>query len=84
MIHTVWPYLAVMLLAAGLFPALERRTGWRVFNVLPPIVFMIAANAALLGGRDPRALLAQVMPSMPWRPALMCRSATGRRAPARR
>jgi uncharacterized membrane protein len=38
MIHTVWPYLAVMLLAAGLFPALERRYGWRVYKVMPPIV----------------------------------------------
>ena len=25
MIQTAWPYLAVMLLAAGMFPALERR-----------------------------------------------------------
>ncbi|MGN2243986.1 DUF819 domain-containing protein [Frateuria sp. GZRR33] len=47
MIHTVWPYLAVMLLAAGLFPALERRTGWRVFNVLPPIVFTYLLVTAL-------------------------------------
>jgi uncharacterized membrane protein len=46
-IHTVWPYLAVMLLAAGLFPALERRTGWRVFNVLPPIVFTYLLVTAL-------------------------------------
>ena len=47
MIHTVWPYLAVMLLAAGLFPALERRFGWRVFNVLPPIVFTYLLVTAL-------------------------------------
>lgn len=47
MIHTVWPYLAVMLLAAGLFPALERRTGWRVFNVLPPIVLVYLLVTAL-------------------------------------
>jgi hypothetical protein len=37
-IHTVWPYLAVMLLAAGLFPAVERGFNWRIFNVLSPIV----------------------------------------------
>jgi uncharacterized membrane protein len=37
-IQTVWPYLAVMLLAAGLFPAIERRFGWKLFAVLPPIV----------------------------------------------
>ncbi|MEI7035586.1 DUF819 domain-containing protein [Fulvimonas yonginensis] len=47
MIHTVWPYLAVMLLAAGTFPALERRTGWRVFEVLPPIVLTYLLVTAL-------------------------------------
>jgi uncharacterized membrane protein len=46
-IHTVWPYLAVMLLAAGLFPAIERRTGWRIFNVLPPIVLVYLLVTAL-------------------------------------
>jgi uncharacterized membrane protein len=47
MIHTVWPYLAVMLLAAGLFPAIERRFGWRIFNVLPPIVLTYLLVTAL-------------------------------------
>ncbi|HEX7111804.1 MAG TPA: DUF819 family protein [Mizugakiibacter sp.] len=47
MIETVWPYLAVMLLAAGLFPALERRCGWRVFEVLPPIVLTYLLVTAL-------------------------------------
>ena len=47
MIHTVWPYLAVMLLAAGLFPALERRFSWRVFKVLPPIVLTYLLVTAL-------------------------------------
>ncbi|WP_424682220.1 DUF819 domain-containing protein [Frateuria sp. YIM B11624] len=47
MIHTVWPYLAVMLLAAGVFPAMERRFGWRVFNVLPPIVLIYLMVTAL-------------------------------------
>ena len=47
MIHTVWPYLAVMLLAAGIFPALERRTGWKLFAVTPPIVLTYLAVTAL-------------------------------------
>jgi uncharacterized membrane protein len=46
-IHTVWPYLALMLLAAGLFPALERRFGWRLFTVLPPIVLTYLLVTAL-------------------------------------
>lgn len=47
MIRTVWPYLAVMLLCAGLFPALERRTGWRLFALLPPIVCTYLCVTAL-------------------------------------
>ena len=47
MIHTAWPYLAVMLLAAGLFPALERRFRWRFFEVLPPIVLTYLLVTAL-------------------------------------
>ena len=47
MIQTVWPYLAVMLLAAGLFPAVERRFNWRIFNVLPPIVLTYLFVTAL-------------------------------------
>jgi uncharacterized membrane protein len=46
-IQTVWPYLAVMLLAAGLFPAVERRTGWKLFSVLPPIVLTYLLVTAL-------------------------------------
>lgn len=46
-IQTVWPYLALMLLAAGLFPALERRFGWKVFSVLPPIVLTYLLVTAL-------------------------------------
>ncbi len=51
MIHSVWPYLAVMLLAAGIFPALERRYGWRVFNVMPPIVltYLLVTALAVIG-----------------------------------
>ncbi|MFC5581691.1 DUF819 domain-containing protein [Rhodanobacter terrae] len=51
LIHTVWPYLAVMLLAAGLFPAMERRFGWKVFSVLPPIVLTYLLVTALAVSR---------------------------------
>src|SRR4051794_18961322 len=47
MIQTVWPYLALMLLVAGLFPMLERRTGWRLFKVMPPIVMVYLLVTAL-------------------------------------
>ena len=47
MIHTVWPYLAVMLLAAGIYPTLERRTGWKLFSVFPPIVLVYLSVTAL-------------------------------------
>lgn len=47
MIQTVWPYLAVMLISAGLFPSLERRFRWRVFEVLPPIVWTYLFVTAL-------------------------------------
>lgn len=47
MIQTVWPYLALMLLSAGLFPALERRFGWRVFAIAPPIVLTYLLVTAL-------------------------------------
>lgn len=47
MIETVWPYLALMPLAAGVFPTLEKRFQWRVFNVLPPIVWTYLFVTAL-------------------------------------
>src|SRR5262245_19635383 len=47
MIQSVWPYLAVMLLAAGLFPSLEKRFRWRIFTVLPPIVWTYLFVTAL-------------------------------------
>ena len=47
MIDTVWPYVAILLLAAGLFPTLERRYGWRLFSVLPPIVLTYLFVTAL-------------------------------------
>jgi len=46
-IQSVWPYLAVMLLAAGFWPAIERRFGWKVFDVLPPIVLTYLTVTAL-------------------------------------
>jgi uncharacterized membrane protein len=51
MITTVWPYLAAMLLAAGVFPALERHFRWRLFEVLPPIVltYLLVTGLAILG-----------------------------------
>lgn len=47
MIETVWPYAAVLLLSAGLFPSLEKRFGWRLFSVLPPIVLTYLLVTAL-------------------------------------
>lgn len=46
-IQTVWPFLGLMLVVAGFFPALERRFGWRIFNVLPPIVLVYLLVTAL-------------------------------------
>ena len=74
MIDSVWPYLAVMLLCAGIFPILEKRTQWRVFNLLPPIVLtylLVTALAALglwqVSGEIRAAqgmLTAQLIPSL--------------------
>jgi uncharacterized membrane protein len=50
MIETVWPYLALMPLAAGVFPSLEKRFQWRVFTVLPPIVWTYLFVTALAVG----------------------------------
>ncbi len=74
MITTVWPYLAVILIAAGLFPSLEKRYGWRVFNVLPPIVwtYLLVTALAVAGlwqGSEEihsaqRALTGQLLPAL--------------------
>ncbi|HEY5807580.1 MAG TPA: DUF819 family protein [Povalibacter sp.] len=74
MIETVWPYLAVIPLAAGLFPSLEKRYRWRVFEVLPPIVwtylFVTALAVAGLWTATPeiqsaqRALTTQLLPAL--------------------
>ena len=47
MIETVWPWLALMLLCAGVFAALERRHAWRIFTVMPPIVLTYLLVTAL-------------------------------------
>ncbi len=50
MIETVWPYLAIMLVAAGFFPSLEHAFGWRFFSVLPPVVLTYLLVTALAVG----------------------------------
>lgn len=50
MIQTVWPYLAILLIAAGLFPSLESKYRWRCFEVLPPIVLLYLFVTALAVG----------------------------------
>ncbi|HEY1140840.1 MAG TPA: DUF819 family protein [Lysobacter sp.] len=74
MIDTVWPYVAVLLLAAGLFPTLERRYGWRLFSVLPPIVltYLFVTALAVSGtwqasddiAAAQRTLTAQLLPAL--------------------
>lgn len=74
MIQSVWPYLAMMLLAAGVFPALEQRFRWRIFGVLPPIVLTYLAVTALavagLWHATPeiqsaqRTIVAQLLPAL--------------------
>jgi uncharacterized membrane protein len=55
MIETVRPYLATMLIAAGLFPTLERTYRWRLFSVLPPIVwtYLLVMTLAVAGVWSP-------------------------------
>ena len=74
MIQTAWPYLALMLVIAGVFPMLERRTQWRVFSIMPPIVMVYLLVTALsvsglwrVDGEIKQAqtlLVAQVIPAM--------------------
>lgn len=61
MITSAWPYLALMLLCAGAFPALERRTGWRMFEVLPPIVltYLLVTALAVAGAWRAQGEIAQ-------------------------
>jgi uncharacterized membrane protein len=75
MIESVWPYLALMPLAAGLFPSLEKRYGWRVFEVLPPIVwtylFVTALAVAGLWAATPEIQAAQKTLTSQLLPALL-------------
>lgn len=74
MIQTVWPYLAVILLAAGLFPSVERSYRWRIFSVLPPIVltYLLVTALAVAGvwqatdeiKSAQRALTGQLLPAL--------------------
>jgi uncharacterized membrane protein len=75
MIETVWPYLAVMLISSGLFPSLEQRFAWRVFTVLPPIVwtylFVTALAVAGLWSTTPEIQAAQRTTTTYLLPALL-------------
>lgn len=74
MIETVWPYLAIILLAAGLFPSLERKYQWRWFSVLPPIVltYLLVMTLAVAGLWSPtpeiqaaqRMMTGQLLPAL--------------------
>jgi uncharacterized membrane protein len=74
MIQTVWPYLAILLLAAGLCPLLEKTYGWRVFSLLPPIVltYLLVTALGAIGVWSPtvevqmaqRTLTAQLLPAL--------------------
>jgi uncharacterized membrane protein len=74
MIRTAWPYLALMLGIAGLYPLLERRTGWRIFSVMPPIVLVyLSVTALAVAGlwevnadiqAVQKTLIAQIVPAM--------------------
>lgn len=75
MIGTTWPYVAVMLLAAGLFPSLEKKYGWKLFSVLPPIVwtYLLVTALAVIGLWSPTAevLTAQRVVTTHLLPALL-------------
>src|SRR6478736_9513812 len=75
MIQTVWPYLAVMLLVAGIYPAVERRTGWKLFSIFPPIVLVYLTITALavagLWQLTPEISAAQAMATKQLVPALI-------------
>ena len=73
-VDSVWPYFAVLLLAAGVFPALESRFGWRIFSVLPAIVwtYLLVMALAVAGFWEPtaevqsaqRLLMSQLLPAL--------------------
>lgn len=64
----VLPNLALVLLWCAVAARGQYVQGMR--HILPPLVFMIAANAALIRGTEPRALMASFAPSGTWRHAL--------------
>lgn len=74
MIESVWPYAAVLLIAAGLFPTLERRYGWHLFSALPPIVltYLFVTVLAVAGAwraseeitAAQRTLTSQLLPAL--------------------
>lgn len=47
MIQNAWAYVGLLLICAGIFPFFEKRMGWRIFSVLPPIVLIYLAVTAL-------------------------------------
>lgn len=63
MIESSWLYLALMLFAGGLFPFLQQRLRWRVFEMLPPIVltylFVMTLAVAGLWQASPEIVVAQ-------------------------
>ncbi len=76
MIRSTWPYLALMLLAAGVFPALERRYGWRLFAVAPPIVlvYLLVTALAVAGAWESTAEIRAAQSAVTGKlvPALLC------------
>lgn len=51
MIDSSWAYVAAIALCAGIFPFLEQRVSWRIFNVLPSIVltYLFVTALSVLG-----------------------------------
>ena len=51
MIDSSWAYVSALLLCAGIWPFLEQRTRWRVFELLPPIVltYLMVTALSVLG-----------------------------------
>jgi uncharacterized membrane protein len=73
-IASAWTYIALLLICAGLFPFLEKRAGWRIFTVLPPIVltYLLVTGLSVVGVWDmgeelkqtQKTVLAWVLPSL--------------------
>ena len=67
------PNLALLLLWCAIAARGQYVQGIR--HVLPPLAFMIAANAVLIGATDPRVLIARLLPSTGLRIPLTCAAA---------